>query len=72
MNKKEFFSGTLTPVLKVTHYVFFLLSEKEKQIKNAFPVHNIIIGYSHAVPYRHYSPLRVMLGCLIILVSISG
>ena len=71
-NKKlNCFSGTASSVLKVPHYVFLLLS-KINEIKTTFPVRNIVIGNSHAVPLGSCGPLQVMFGCLIILAIISG
>ena len=70
----KFFSGPATSVYNIPHYVFLLLSKTKNnnEIKNAFPVQNIIIDKGNAVPLGRCGPLQAMSGSLIIHVSISG
>ena len=68
-NKKKMncFSGTAASVKNV-----FIASKNENEIKTTFSVQNMIIGKGHAVLLGRCGPLWVMMGCLIMLASISS
>ena len=65
------FSGTAASVKNVPHYVF-IASKNENEIKTTFSVQKMIIGKGHAVLLGRCGPLWVMMGCLIMLASISS
>ena len=66
------FSGSTTSVLKALHCFFLILHSKNEKNNNLhFQFHSIIIGKDDVVSLGRCGPLKLMLGSLFILNTIS-